>query len=199
MAAEHRKRPDCGFSLVEVIVAMSLISLIAIALANVGTGSVQVFKRGQSIIARDTEIALTRQRLFEVLSVQKIEALELNGIRHGTSQTLLWQAAARAQQSQCEFYTYSLTIEPTLQQQDGSGSRNIILKSQCLTGRGSDQLEAIGQNLPEIAFSLTPRHSLNSKTGSKRLIFRAFGCSVVETQVTVILTVAGRISICPCH
>lgn len=146
---------------------MSLVSLIAIALANVGTGSVQVFKRGQSMIARDTEIALTRQRLFETLSVQKIGALELKGIRSGTSQTLRWQTSVLPQKNACKLYEHSLAIESSFQQQGRGGNHNILLKSRCLTGPGSEELDVIGQNLPEIAFSLTPKHSLNSNAGPK--------------------------------
>lgn len=157
MIARTGPRDDTGFSLIEMIVSLALVSLIAVALADVGHGSIQVFKHGQSLMARDTAVASARRKLSDILMGQRLHDLEFEADDRGGSRVIRWRAPLTMHTNSCEQSEYSLEITDPGTNTLQNGGNSILFKWRCLGGGRPGGPETIGQNLPPILFSLTPR------------------------------------------
>lgn len=142
--------------MIEVVVAVSLISLIALTLGSVATGTTRMFVRGHNIIERDTQILLARNTLTDLLTNGPVYLVETLAKQPITKDKISWIGGPTTFSDACSRNQYTVEIIEQNGTQRTPSSLSAHLNWQCLSDNNRQGSHILAENLPPIIFEPQP-------------------------------------------
>lgn len=106
---------DRGFSLVEMLIAVAILSLLSLTIVVASTGSVRLFQRGVSLSMKTAEVMRTQVTISELLANALTRRQHSNAQFLGEKHAISWTARPVGFPDVQDTLHFELSLEPQIQ------------------------------------------------------------------------------------
>lgn len=153
---------EAGFSLVEALVALAIISLLSLLLGTMNSSTMMIFGRGKSRIATGNDIVRAQSLLVDLLSRARQAGSSDSARTEIGENKITWFGTEAAFHENTGTYRYTLQVIAPPNSASQVDGYSLHLQWRQLANRGNRGSQLIAGGLPSISISVSNRRASNA-------------------------------------